>query len=175
MSYRAVETRFTMSRSVRWNGVYLNRPMGIKKEMLCWMRNRDFRGDSQKRRKLIPGGTLLTFARLSFQSFFGSWAEIGVEKWANMRRKEGKKRKGKKEEIERNKWRRGWIRVYSFPWKGSSGSRRCFKTERKPERFFFNTFFFSHNSRKTAHLPSFFILFFFLVPPPLFSPPCRSS
>lgn len=77
------------------------------------MRNRDFRGDSQKRRKLIPGGTLLTFARLSFQSFFGSWAEIGVEKWANMRRKKEKKR--------RKKWREinggedgGWIRVYFF-------------------------------------------------------------
>lgn len=25
-------TRFTMNRSVRWNGVYLNEPMGIKKK-----------------------------------------------------------------------------------------------------------------------------------------------
>lgn len=33
-------------------------------------RNHDFRGDFEKRRKLILGGALLTFARLSFQSFF---------------------------------------------------------------------------------------------------------
>lgn len=71
------------------------------------------------------------------------------------------KRKGKKEEIERNKWWREWRMntCVLLSWKGNSESRRCFKTKRKMERFFF-----FHNSRKTAYLPSSFLFFFFFSP-----------
>lgn len=118
-------------------------------------RNRDFRGDFEKRRKLIPGGALLTFARLSFQSFFRE-PKLGLK---NGRIWGGKKEK-KKEEIERDKWQRGsedkgWRMntMRSFREKKAQGRVAVSKTKRKLERFFFNTFF--HNSRKTAYLPSF--------------------
>lgn len=118
-------------------------------------RNRDFRGDFEKRRKLIPGGALLTFARLSFQSFFRE-PKLGLK---NGRIWGGKKEK-KKEEIERDKWQRGsedkgWRMntMRSFREKEAQGRVAVSKTKRKLERFFFNTFF--HNSRKTAYLPSF--------------------